>query len=247
VTIQGIDVAPLTVAGLLDRIAALIHSNRRATVAYVNVHVLNEAARHPDLTAFLAGADVCYADGNGVVLAARLLGQALPGRMTGADWIHDLAARAATDGWRLGWIGGAPGVTQAAAGVLEAAHPGVQFVWLEHGFHEKSGPANDAVLQSLAEARPDVLLVGMGTPTQERWVAENRDRMECPVVWCVGATADFVSGTVNRGPRVLYENQEWLARLLVDPKRLWRRFLVGNPRFFARVLRTRLRESLTRP
>ena len=80
----------------------------------------------------------------------------------------------------------------------------------------------------------------MGTPTQEHWVQEHRGALKAPVVWCLGATADFVSGQTSRGPQWLHDNAEWLARLLTEPGRLWRRYLLGNPLYLARVLRQRL-------
>lgn len=240
VRLLGVGVDALTLDTLLERVSALVDARGRATVSYVNVHVLNTASGDPALREFLNASDVCFADGSGVVLGARILGEALPGRMTGADWIHDLALHAAGRGWRLAWIAGKPGVTDRAARALEAQHPGVQFVFTDHGYHPHRGPEHDDLLARLNAAKPDLLLVGMGTPIQERWLAANRARIDAPVAWCVGATADFVSGEVSRGPRVLYDNQEWLARLLVDPRRLWKRFLVGNPLFLARVVRQRL-------
>ena len=203
-------------------------------MAYLNVHVVNTAARDPALTEFLQGADICYADGAGVVLGARMLGHHLPERMTGADWIWDLA-REAEGRWRIAWIGGEPGVSDEAAGILREQHPALE-LHAEHGFHEDSG----AVCARVNAFAPDLVLVGMGTPVQERWVATWRGELEAPVVWCLGATADFVSGKVDRGPAWLHDNQEWLARLVTEPRRLWRRYLLGNPLFLARVARQAL-------
>ncbi|MFH1467347.1 MAG: WecB/TagA/CpsF family glycosyltransferase [Pseudomonadota bacterium] len=199
----------------------------------MNVHVLDRCAHHPDLVAFLRGIELCYCDGKGVILAARILGERLPERMTGADWIWDLAARA-EGRWRIAWIGGEEGVTAAAAAVLRQRHPGLEIVPF-HGYHPKEGPGNDALIAAINAAGADLVLVGMGTPAQERWVAANRGRLQAPVVWCLGATADFISGRVSRGPRWLYDRQEWLARLLVDPRRLWRRYLLGNARVMGRA------------
>lgn len=233
----GLPLDVLDRAGLLDAVAAMIARPPPggATVAYLNIHVANEADKNPELTRFLQRTDLCYCDGEGVRLGARLLGHRLPARMTGADWIHDLAARAAADGWRLAWIGGAPGVTAAAAAALQRQNPGLS-VHTEHGFHDKSGPANDALIDRVNAADPRIVLVGMGTPLQEQWVAQNRARLHAPVVWVLGATADFLSGAVPRGPAFLYNRQEWLARLLTDPRRLWRRYLVGNALFIGRVV-----------
>ncbi len=235
VDVLGVGVDPVDKAGLFDAVAALI-ARGHATVAYANVHVINTARGDAALRDFLVAADLVYCDGGGVRLGARLLGADLPPRMTGADWIWDLAARAEAEGWRVFWLGGEPGVAERAAARLRERHPRLA-IEPEHGFH-------DDVEQVLARVRafaPHILLVGMGTPVQERWVARHRASLgEVPVVWVLGATADFVSGKVSRGPQVLYDNAEWLARLVVEPRRLWRRYLLGNPAFLARVLRARL-------
>lgn len=233
VDVLGVGIDPVDRAGLLDAVGALVDARGRATVAYANVHVLNTAARDPALRDFLAGVDLCYCDGEGVRLGARLLGEALPERMTGADWIWDFAARA-EGRWRVFWLGGEPGVAEAAAARLRERHPGL-VVAADHGFHEDWAP----VVARIDAFAPDVVLVGMGTPTQERWVAEWRARIDAPVVWVLGATADFVSGRVSRGPAWLHQRQEWLARLVTEPRRLWRRYLVGNAVFLARVARQR--------
>lgn len=239
IDILGIPVDKLRRDTLVERIQALLDSGRPATVSYANVHVCNTAQRDPALARFLAGVDLCYADGQGVVLASRLLGEPLSERMTGADWIEDVAAASAEFGLRIGWVGAEPGVAHEACRVLNTRFPGAQFGPAWHGFHTDWS----TVLAEINQAQLDVLLVGMGTPIQEHWVARYRDRLDVPVVWCLGATADFVAGRTSRGPRFLYERHEWLARLLVEPRRLARRYLVGNPAFLARVLAQRLRDG----
>ena len=235
----GLPLDPVDRDGLLRAVSDLVDAGGRghkATVAYLNIHVANEARRHPDLADFLRAVDLCYCDGEGVRLGARVLGHHLRERITGADWIYDLASLAAQKGWRLAWIGGEPGVTAAAAAALTRRYPGLS-IHPEHGFHPKDGPEDDALLARVNAAQPHIVLVGMGTPTQERWLAARRHRLDTPVAWVLGATADFVSGHVPRGPAFLHQNHEWLARLITDPRRLWRRYLIGNTWFLLRVLR----------
>ena len=232
--VLGVGIDPLDRAAMLDAADALVDARGKAIVVYANVHVLNVAAGDAGLRDFLNAADLCYCDGEGVRLGARLLGEVLPERMTGADWIHDLAAHCAGRR-RIYWVGGAAGVVERAADLLREAHPGLVIAG-EHGY----GDDDDARITRINANEPDIVLVGMGTPVQERWVAEHRARIDAPVVWVVGATADFVSGHVSRGPAWLHQRQEWLARLLVDPRRLWRRYLFGNAVFLARVARERL-------
>jgi N-acetylglucosaminyldiphosphoundecaprenol N-acetyl-beta-D-mannosaminyltransferase len=230
----------LDLPSLLTRLDGMIASGGRFTVGYANVHTVNQALEHADVAEFMRQADVVYCDGNGVRLAAALLGDQLPRRMTGADWIWDLARHCAERGHRLYWIGGAEGVTERAAAALQRAEPGLDVAGTWHGFFDKTGDGSEEVVRHVNASEPHVVLVGMGTPVQERWITRYRDAIDAPVVWALGATADFVSGELDRGPALLYDHGlEWLARLTVDPRRLWQRYLIGNTTFVARVLSER--------
>ncbi len=235
--ILGVPVDPMPSNELLDHVQRL-HTMGNATISYVNVHVVNTAQKDMALAAFLHGANLVYCDGNGVRLGARILGKSIPARMTGADWIWELAAHAEGK-WKLFWLGGAQGVAQLAAEKLQSKHPQLE-IETDHGFHPRSGPEAEALLDRINSFAPDILLVGMGTPTQEMWVDSNRSALKVPVVWCVGATADVLAGVEARGPEWLIEHAEWLARFAADPKNKWQRYLVGNPLFVFRVLGSRI-------
>jgi N-acetylglucosaminyldiphosphoundecaprenol N-acetyl-beta-D-mannosaminyltransferase len=207
---------------------------------YANVHVLNTAWKDRDLRAILNQATLVYCDGAGVALAARLLGQRLPGRMTGADWIETLCRACADLGTSLYFLGGLPEVAARAAQHLESRYIGLPVAGVHHGYIAESHVCS-AAIAAVNGARPDILLVGMGTPTQEKWIAAHRHQLQVPVVWAVGALFDFVAGIQPRGPRwMLDSGLEWLYRLCSDPRRLWRRYLVGNPLFLLRILRQRI-------
>jgi len=247
IDVLGVPVDVLTRDALLARVGEWLSATppvRARVVAYLNVHVLDTALRVPSLARFLREeADLVYCDGDGIRHAARLLaaagagGGALPERMTGADWIDSLAARAAREGWRLAWIGGYAGGAEGgtagrAARALRRAHPGLQ-LHAEHGFHVDE----DALLERVRAFAPDLVLVGMGTPAQEGFVERNAATLGARVVWTVGALAELVAGDVPRGPRWLHRRQEWLARLLVNPRRTWRRYTLGNARVAGRIAR----------
>jgi N-acetylglucosaminyldiphosphoundecaprenol N-acetyl-beta-D-mannosaminyltransferase len=205
-------------------------------VLYVNVHCMNVFARDPAYREILERADLVYCDGTGVRIAAWVARQRLPERMTGADWIEDLAGLAQQSGMRLYLLGGLPTTARRAADILRERHPGLQIVGTGSGY----GAGSEEIARINA-ARPDILLVGMGTPRQEKWIAANRDAIDVPVVWAVGALFDFVSGKIPRGPRWMTEHGlEWVCRLAAEPRKLWRRYLIGNPLFLLRVLRTYL-------
>ena len=136
-----------------------------------------------------------------------------------------------------------PGQIEAAVRDKLAAYPDLEIVGFRHGYfdHSAGSPENEAVVEEINAAAPDILLVGLGMPLQERWLMENWQRLDVRVALTGGAVFDYVSGRLRRGPRLLTDNGfEWLARLLVEPRRLWRRYLIGNPLFLLRVLKQRL-------
>jgi len=201
---------------------------------YVNVHCMNVRARDDRYASILEAADVVYCDGTGVRLGARLAGIPIPARMTGADWIHDLCRFAIARGLSLYFLGGEPGVAAEAARRLQELYPGLTIRGVASGYGEA-----DPSIAEVNSSKPDILLVGMGTPTQEKWIASHRDELDVPVVWAVGALFDFMSGRIPRGPRWMTEHDlEWLCRLAAEPRKLWRRYLIGNPLFVWRVVKT---------
>ena len=236
VDILGVPVHSLTLERLLADVVRAVREERRITVGYVNAHVLDVACRDEELRRFLRESDRVYADGSGAVLASRLLGNPLPGRITGADWIWELSALLAAEGLSLYLLGGRPGVAQEAAARLLQSTPALRLAGTHHGYFERHGAENDAVLADISRSAPDLLLVGLGTPLQERWVAANRARLAAPVVWVTGAVADHVAGRVPRAPCWMREHHlEWLFRFASDPLRLEPRYIAGNARFLARL------------
>jgi len=237
VDILGIPVHQLTLDRLLGEVVHAARERRCLTVGYVNAHVLDVALGDSRLSRFLREIDLVYADGAGAVLASRLLGDPLPGRMTGADWIWDLAAVLASEELSLYMVGGRPGVAETAARRLLEVAPALRIAGTHHGYFDRGGPENDAVLQDIAHREPHVLLVGLGTPLQEHWVAANRDRLGDRVVWVTGAVMDHAAGRVPRAPRWMRElHLEWLFRFASEPRRLAPRYLAGNARFAARLV-----------
>ncbi len=243
VNVLGVGVDPLTIEELHAEIGRLVRGRGRALVLNANVHCLNLCHEHPELRNFLNRAEVVFCDGAGVMLAARILGRRIPERITYADWAWRLAAFAAAEGLSLYFLGARPGVAEEAARRLEGRHPSLRIAGVHHGHfdHSVESGENEAVVGEINAARPDILLVGLGMPLQEYWLMENRHNLNAGAVLTGGAVFDYVSGRLRRGPRLLTENGfEWLARILVEPGRLWRRYLFGNPLFLLRVARQRL-------
>jgi N-acetylglucosaminyldiphosphoundecaprenol N-acetyl-beta-D-mannosaminyltransferase len=242
-----VEVETAAPAELLRRILGFAEDGGRHRVSYVNAHVLNQSFSNATLQRALQSSDLVYCDGYGVRLAARLIGLPVPHRMTGADWIWGVAALCQESGRSLYLLGSEPGSASDAARELKRWYPRLDVEGTHHGYFEAGSPHSERVLEHIAEHRPDVLLVGMGTPQQELWVDRHFDSIEAGVVWTVGALFDYLSGRTARAPHWLSDNGfEWIFRLALEPRRMWRRYLLGNPAFLRRVALERRRRNSRR-
>ncbi len=242
-TVLGVRIHPLSMRQVVALVGLAIERRERLIVANVNVHAMNLACEQPWFRDMLNQSDLVFCDGFGVKWGARMLGQSLPHRFTPPDWLDCLATMAARHGYRMALVGARPGVAEQTAPRLQAHAPGLEVVATHHGFFDPTpGSAdNEALLARLNAAQPDILLVGMGMPRQERWLLDTWPRLNARVALPVGAAFDYLGGTVRRGPRWMTDHGfEWLARLLIEPRRLWHRYLVGNPLFVWRVVRARI-------
>lgn len=242
VDILGVGVDPVTVEELHAEIDEFVRRKDHALVLNANVHCLNLTYKDRGLRGLLNSAEIVFCDGSGVVLAARILGRRIPRRITYADWMWQLADFAAAESFSLYFLGARPGVARKAAEKLQERNPDLEILGVRHGYFDLTpgSPDNEAVIKEINEAAPDILVLGFGMPLQERWLIQNWSRINANVALTGGAVFDYVSGELRRGPKILtYNGFEWLARLLIEPGRLWQRYVVGNPIFLFRVLRQR--------
>jgi N-acetylglucosaminyldiphosphoundecaprenol N-acetyl-beta-D-mannosaminyltransferase len=237
VQVLGLPVHDLTLPELVDRVRlwVRVEPDRLHQVVTLNPEMVMAARRVPAFRAVVEQAEVVTADGVGIVLAARLLGQPLRGRVTGVDLVEALAA-AGDPALALFLLGAAPGVAELAARRVQARYPECRIAgtWVGSPRQEESGEA----LARIAAARPAVVLVAYGAPVQELWVARHRRELEqagVVVAVGVGGAFDYLAGVVPRAPRLLRRlGLEWLYRLIRQPWR-WRRQL-ALPQFAALVL-----------
>jgi N-acetylglucosaminyldiphosphoundecaprenol N-acetyl-beta-D-mannosaminyltransferase len=222
---------------LLRTISSWASERQTRRVMYVNAHVVNQSRVTPGLSEALRRADLVYCDGYGVRLAARVLKRPVPHRMTGADWIWGLSRLCQLESLPLYLLGSEPPLARHAALRLRREYPGLEVVGAHHGFFDLDSPHNERVIEHIRAHAPRIVLVGMGTPKQELWVDRYARRLDGAVVWTVGALFDYVSGRLPRAPHWLADNGlEWIFRLAIEPQRMWRRYLLGNPVFLGRVL-----------
>jgi len=217
----------------LERIEAMADAGGHHQVVTVNPEFVMKARRDLEFARVLESADVCLADGVGIVWAARRQGCALPGPVPGADLVPRVADLCARRGFRLFLLGAAEGVSDHLAAILRAAHPG-----LEVASHSGSpDPASDAAtLELIGDHRSQVLLVAYGAPSQELWIDRLADRLGVAVAIGVGGAFDFLTGRVRRAPPWMRRaGLEWLHRLVRQPWRIRRMAVL--PAYVFRVLR----------
>lgn len=187
-----------------------------------------------------AGATLVLPDGMPLVWASRVLGKPLKERVTGADLLPRACAMGARDGRSIFLLGGREGVAELAARKLAEKYPGLRIAGVYSppmGF-ERDPAENRRIAALVNRARPDILVVGLGAPKQELWIAAHRRSLDFGVALCIGAAIDFAAGTLSRAPRVLRRTGfEWAWRLAREPRRLWKRYLVDDMAFGRIVLR----------
>lgn len=238
VEVLGLKIAAISSAQLNAVVGRCVELGQKRQILHVNVHGFNLCFRHAWMYAYLSRADLLFCDGAGVRVGALLLGRMLPKRITLADWIWEFAAYAEPRGYTMFFLGALPGVAQQAAHALKDHHPNLKIVGVHHGFFDREAESseNQRVVELINSAKPDVLWVGLGMPLQEEWLRNNWSRLDVKVAINSGAMLDYVAGTVPRAPRWLTDHgMEWLGRLLIEPRRLWRRYLIGNPLFLWRI------------
>lgn len=231
----GVRVDCVDMATAVRRIESLVDDGGHHLVATVNPEFVMRAADDREFARVLESADLCLADGTGVVWAARRQGCTLKGPVTGVDLIPQLAALCERRHFGLFLLGGAPGVGEDLAARLRGDHPG-----LDVAAHSGSpAPASDAeTLRLIEAARPEVLLVAYGAPHQELWIDRLRGRLGVAVAIGVGGAFDYLTGRISRAPVWMRRaGMEWLFRLGRQPWRMRRMSVL--PAFAIRVLRSR--------
>jgi N-acetylglucosaminyldiphosphoundecaprenol N-acetyl-beta-D-mannosaminyltransferase len=188
----------------------------------------------PKLKAIYDEASFVFADGMSLVLAARLMGHTLPERVTGVDLFQALCLESATLGFRVFLLGGLPGAAEKAAEALRERNPAVNIVGTycpPLGF-EKDPVETERILERVRASQPDLLFVGLGVPKQEYWMHKHYRSLDVRLSIGIGGSFDMVAGITPRAPKWLQNaGLEWLFRLSAEPRRLWRRYLIGNLRF----------------
>ena len=240
VNVLGVQVDTYRLAALLEMIRVAIIANRRLLITHINVRGLHMAYENQWYRDFLNQSDVVYCDGMGVNLAARLLGEHIPERYTLADWHTQLFTLACENDFSVFFLGSPDGITELAAQNMRQKFPELSIVGTQHGFFDQtpSSPENQAAIHAINLRQPNLLMVGMGMPQQEKWLLENWESLDVNIAITCGAIFEYLAETLKHGPAWMTQNyMEWLFRLINQPKRYASRYLRDNPLLLWRVLR----------
>jgi N-acetylglucosaminyldiphosphoundecaprenol N-acetyl-beta-D-mannosaminyltransferase len=239
VEILGVRVGSISLDSLLDFIIAKLSQTDRCIITYVNIHALNLAYEITWFRKFLNSSDWVFCDGFGVAITAWLLSGKTIFRYTPPDWFAGLAQRCAKHGYTLYLLGSLPGIAEKVATKLVQQNPELKVVGCHDGYFDKdlNSSNNQLLVSQINKLHPDVLVIGFGMPMQEKWLADNWGDLNVKMALPIGAMFDYISGELPRAPRWMTDHGlEWLGRLLIEPRRLWKRYLIGIPLFFWRVL-----------
>lgn len=237
--IAGIAIADVSGTDAIARVEAALAARRLMRLGFVNAHCVNVARRNAAYRAAIADF-LLLPDGIGVDIGAKLLhGRAFAENLNGTDFIPQLVMALSRPA-KIALLGAAPGIAERAAENFARVVPQHEVFAVSDGYFGTAGRA--AVLDRLEALRPDMVLVAMGVPAQEIFIADHLDERHGTVFVAVGALLDFLAGNVPRAPRLARKlRAEWIWRLALEPKRLFRRYVVGNPVFLRDVLLDRLR------
>jgi N-acetylglucosaminyldiphosphoundecaprenol N-acetyl-beta-D-mannosaminyltransferase len=227
-TILGVKIDLVSMDELIQYVIGKVQSQRKTIITYLNVHAINLAFEQGWFRNFINHSELVFCDGYGVKWAAHILTGKILQRFTPPDWFDHLACECADNGISMFLLGTRQEVIEKFAVILNEKYPRLKIVGIQNGYFNKDQMSldNQQVLNKINNARPDILIVGFGMPTQEKWILENWDYLQTTVVIPVGAMFDYLAGEVYRAPLWMTDNGlEWLGRLFIEPLFFWRIFL----------------------
>ena len=237
ISILGVPVSAVNIPAAVDRVASWIDKREARYVCVPDVYNVMLAQENPALMAALRGADMVAPDGQPLSWLGRWLGHDVS-RVCGPDLLTAICARSASQGWRHYFYGGAEGVAKELAARLSALHDGLIVAGYDSPpFRSPTDDEKAIAIAKIKASRPNIIWVGLGCPKQELWMHEHIELLDNSILIGVGAAFDFHTGRVRRAPSWMRENGlEWLHRLISEPRRLWRRYILFAPKFVVKCL-----------
>ena len=227
----------------LSLIEDTVRQQRKESVSFINADCLNISCSDQEYREILNQQSLVLPDGVGISIVCRMIGERLVANLNGTDLLPHICKMSAKTGYSIFLLGAAPSVAARMKENLEQEYPGISICGEQHGYFDE-GVETDAVIEKINSCRPNFVLVAFGAPRQEKWIHRYKDRIDANVLLGVGGLFDFYSGDKKRAPLWMRNNGlEWLYRLYLEPGRLWRRYILGNPLFVYRMFRWTRRKA----
>lgn len=243
ISISNIKIDQCSMQEAIQATTALIEEKKNAYIVTPNIDHIVMLRKDAEFRRIYQEASLVLPDGMPILWAARFLGTPLKEKISGSDLFPKLCELANEKGYRIFFLGGRLGAADKASEILMKKYSKLQIVRTycpPFGF-ENNANENNKIIQTIKDVHPDILFVGLGAPKQEKWIYKHKDEYQVPVSIGIGATFDFESGMVKRSPIWMQKvGFEWLWRLIMEPKRLWKRYLIDDPVFFWLVLKQKL-------
>lgn len=236
VTIMGVTIDVLNTAETIDLVEQYVLQKEPLHLIGVNADKLNEVAKNERLCRIVNNCGVINADGASVIMAGKYLNKPLPERVAGIDLMEKLVSLSQERGYRIYLLGARQEVVEATARVLEEKYPGIKIVGIHNGYFKE--PDWPDISRELKEVQPDFVFVGITSPLKEYLVEYLQSVGHRCVFMGVGGSFDVISGNISRAPKWMQKlNMEWCYRMLQEPRRLFKRYFVGNWKFIAAIYR----------
>ena len=220
-----------TAAAIVDRAV----NGQSSNIQFINAHCINTLKRDAKYARALSHADALLPDGSGLGLAAKLAGVSTGENLNGTDLFPLLCREAAAKGASIFLLGGKPGIAEAAGTAMRNEIPALRIAGVQNGYFHPNDERE--IIDLINASGASIVLVGFGVPRQEIWIAKNKARLDAPVAMGVGGLFDYYSGRIPRAPALMRQTgTEWIWRFLQEPKRLARRYTIGNIAFIARAV-----------
>lgn len=219
INLFGIKIHRIDMASALSAIEGFIADRKPHMVVTADASAIVIAQEDKELHSIINEADLVTPDGMGILWAARIMKSPLIERVSGADMLERLCAIANNTGYRVFFLGSAPGVAEKAAENLKSRYPNLQIAGTHHGYFKDS--ESDEIVNMIKQSTPDILFVAMGIPMQEKWIFKHMHEMQVPISMGVGGSLDVASGLVKRAPKWMQNHGlEWIYRLISNPKKI---------------------------
>jgi N-acetylglucosaminyldiphosphoundecaprenol N-acetyl-beta-D-mannosaminyltransferase len=241
--IFNIDIDNVNITEAVEIIHKLVLNRSPSYVVTPNVDHIVKLNSDPFFKEVYDHASLTLTDGAPLLWAAKFLRIPLKEKISGSDLFPKLCALAADRGYRLFFLGGRPGAVDKGALVMRDKHPhiNIEGTYCPPLGFENNLDENTKIIELIKETHPDILFVGLGTPKQEKWIYRHKDRYLVPVSIGIGAGFDFVAGMVKRAPVWMQKaGLEWFWRLMIEPGRLWKRYLIDDMQFFRLILKLKI-------